>query len=408
MHLPWWWLRWYCVLPLALSVAAAGTEDLEDITSALSATISEASAEHEALLHYTQEEEEDERAESHATPIDTSEERTCSRAGLLRAMKKMEARFLRPWELCTGCGGDLLLMFDIRCFEPDSVAPTSTLVQLMPEAIRELLERPGIQEKVAAREQWGEDPAAVCLVGCKSGYRTAASIGSAYLVYECQNITLQHSPDIADETKGELPLFSPSWLPPRPGPGKFSAAEQKELAVLSTAAQPFMQNQWVHRNKGRGSTNEVTKQLGDGTGQSGDNEQPGADGELKGKGKGKGRGRRGRKKAKSSRSLALGVSKRVDNVQMWRCISAGQDLENVNVLHGGMPCSEEKIAGCSKPLFDMGFRTDKSAMSEERSASAIVATSALHKPLPSVSFALLADCFDTPAKYSPLSNESCR
>ena len=270
----------------------------------------------------------------------------------------MEQRFLKPWELCTGCNGDLLLMFDIKCFEPDDVAPTSALIQLMPEEIRNLLERPGIQERIAQREQWGEEPAAICLVGCKSGYRTAASVGNAYLVYECQNITLQHSPDIADETKGELPLFSPSWLPPRPGPGQFSTGEQKDLAVLSAAAQPFIQNKWEHRDKA-GQAAGGLKELSDGGG--GDT-KTGRKG-RKGKGKGK----------KKSSSVALPRSKKIDEVQMWRCISPGQDLANVNLLHGGMPCAEEKLAGCDKPLFDMGFQVDPSALTEERAATAVAA-----------------------------------
>ena len=323
---------------LAPGATGGATEDLGDITSALSSTIGDVVAEQEALLHYTQDDEGTGARAKAAEPEE--EERTCSRAGLLRAMQKMEERFLKPWELCTGCNGDLLLMFDIKCFEPDDVAPTSTLIQLMPEAIRDLLERPGIAEKIAAREQWGEEPAAVCLVGCKSGYRTAASVGNAYLVYECQNITLQQSPDVADEAKGELPLFSPSWLPPRPGPGQFSAAEQAELAVLSAAAQPFMQSHWQHRDQ-KAAQVQKPKQLGDGKQQDEDDDDDDDDAEDDGGGKGKGKGgtgRRGRKRKKKKKggsSLALPRSKRVEEVQMWRCISPGQDLNNVNLLHGG-------------------------------------------------------------------------
>lgn len=50
-----------------------------------------------------------------------------------------------------------------------------------------------------------------------------------------------------------------------------------------------------------------------------------------------------------------------------------QDLANVNLLHGGMPCAEEKLAGCDKPLFDMGFRVDPGALTEERAATAVAA-----------------------------------
>ena len=43
-------------------------------------------------------------------------ERKCSRAGFLRSLAAMEARYLKPWELCPDCNGDLPRMFDIRCF----------------------------------------------------------------------------------------------------------------------------------------------------------------------------------------------------------------------------------------------------------------------------------------------------
>ena len=48
-----------------------------------------------------------------------------------------------------------------------------------------------MQERISQREQWGEEPAAICLVGCQSGHRTAASIGSAYLVYLLRAILVQ-------------------------------------------------------------------------------------------------------------------------------------------------------------------------------------------------------------------------
>ena len=134
------WLAWP-----ALLAAQSDADDLDALTAALSSTIGNVVAEQEALLHYTQEDEGTQETAPPAPAGESEEERSCSRAGLLRSLQRMEQRFLKPWELCTGCNGDLLLMFDIKCFEPDDVAPTSTLVQLMPEAIRDLLERPGIQ-----------------------------------------------------------------------------------------------------------------------------------------------------------------------------------------------------------------------------------------------------------------------
>ena len=334
-------LRALLLLLLHTSSITSSVEDL------LGSTIADVVAEQEALLEYTGGEEGGAAPEGEAP----EEERSCSRAGLLRALKKVEERYLKPWELCTGCGGDLLLMMDIKCYEPDDIAPTQTLAQIAPESIRELLERPGITEKVAERERWGEQPAGVCLVGCKSGYRTANSVGTAYLVYECQNITLDYESGVADESKGELPLYSPSWLPPRPGPGDFSADEQKLLAEL---VNPSRRSRRSHRKQ-----------------------QDDADIPKKGRRARrlalKARAEREAKEREEERSSALAISdeggKR--SLQLWRCISPGQDLKNVNLLHGGMPCAEERLAGCHKPMFDMGFHRDAPAENYLEASTAV-------------------------------------
>jgi hypothetical protein len=36
---------------------------------------------------------------------------------MARALAKMEALYSKPWELCPSCGGDLLHMFELICFD---------------------------------------------------------------------------------------------------------------------------------------------------------------------------------------------------------------------------------------------------------------------------------------------------
>ena len=79
------------------------------------------------------------------------------------------------------------------------------------------------------KERWGEEAGAICLVGCKKGYRTATSLGPAYLVYECQNITLQ---------VGTTGAKSGHFLPPQPPRALPSPHPQLLTAAAAAAAPP--------------------------------------------------------------------------------------------------------------------------------------------------------------------------
>ena len=46
-------------------------------------------------------------------------------------------------------GGDLLLMLDVKCFEPGALAATDSLAVLSPHSIRELLEQHEVKKTAA-------------------------------------------------------------------------------------------------------------------------------------------------------------------------------------------------------------------------------------------------------------------
>ena len=165
---------------------------------------------------------------------------TCSRAGMARALAQMEAKYSKPWELCQSCGGDLLHMFELVCFEKGALGslikkhhpsrkgeyipvremdksvldalhacfhPSRTLSSLSRKhgpLNRELRTCPqgtiddiamadpgGIRNLLTSKEalsiqSWGEEPAQLCMVGCLPGYRRERTIKTAMLAYECQ------------------------------------------------------------------------------------------------------------------------------------------------------------------------------------------------------------------------------
>jgi hypothetical protein len=251
-------------------------------------------------------------------------------------------------------------MFDVRCFEPGGIAQTKNLVAMDPAQIRQLMARDSVREAIDAKEKWGEDAAAICLVGCREGFRGHSTIDAAYLVYECQNISLQEAPlpySVANQPlpgTREVPLFSDSWLPPRGPPGPFSSGEQKLLAELQNSGA-------IATDNGNGGTRRRAQKKPETT--------------LPSR-KGRSRKQRGKKRtadsgggsgeaAESSSSAAGGGGDggNPHELQLWRCISPGNDLQNVNLLHGGMPCSQEDSAQhssggmqeCKRPWFDMGF-----------------------------------------------------
>ena len=274
----------------------------------------------------------------------------CSRNGFLRTLHEIEARFLKPWELCSDCGGDLTGMFDIRCFEPDGIAQTTTLAQMDPSMIRKLMARAAVREQIDAKERWGESPAAVCFVGCKAGFRTASTIGESYLVYECQNITVQED---APSEPNSVPLYSDSWLPPRTAPPAFSPEEQVLIQALQNGDRQTLQK---HINIHAGATMAQPPPL------------PSQEVAVASAEEGS-RRKRGRKKAKKKHKmrqvtgtgldLVSSFAKVLDTLTVWRCISPGENLQRANLLHGGMPCEQEQLAvkmGCQRPFFDIGFQ----------------------------------------------------
>jgi hypothetical protein len=228
--------------------AAPASLALVAVMLALSTPIIHGGGELEQMLSDVVEKHTKLEAEAEATRKPPEPERPCSRAGFIRSLAALEARYLKPWELCEDCDGDLLAMFQIRCFEPGGIATTERLARLPPDRIRGLMNNPRTRDEIGRREKFGEQPAAVCLAGCKPGFRPTQSVGSAYLVYECQNIshgpppdhpgaeeilaTFKQAPKSALVKPGQIPLWSPSWMPPRAHPGGFSSAEQQLLAAL--------------------------------------------------------------------------------------------------------------------------------------------------------------------------------
>ena len=174
------------LLPLLLAQVVAGQaagdgDDAASLAAQLGSITAGVVQEHESLLAMDADVSSRQQEERpYEAPLQ------CSREGFLRALHDKESLWMKPWELCPGCDGDLTKMMDIRCFEKgtyEGVAETVNLENMDPRDIRPRMEQPNVRAGIDDKEKFSENPAQICLVGCKSGFRPSTSIQTAYLVY---------------------------------------------------------------------------------------------------------------------------------------------------------------------------------------------------------------------------------